>query len=195
MNELCFGIQKVHVSSSTSVSNEHPPSRIADGSMNTFWTSTGLYPQELSIALDTTAIIKKVEIISMGIKSVEISKSEIANATNWERISSRCDADDADGNIQRLSPEIIIPDAKASYVRVRIMSGWSDIVSVFKISIIGTPVDVGSPAAGKNSTIAFNSSIPSGPGSLSSRLGSGGNALGGHGDDQPYNGSPKALRK
>ncbi len=166
MIELCDGKSKALVTSSTSYCVEHPPSCISDGKLNTYWISTGLFPQEVSIALSERATIKRMEIVCMGIKSLELSKSDQSNAANWDTLSAKCNADDADGAIQRLSPEISAADCKASHVRIRILSGFSDIISIFKVNIIGTPVEADS-STGKSGHIS------AGPGSLSSRLAAG----------------------
>ena len=96
------------------------------------------------------------------------------NGASWDRLYAQR-VDDADGELQRLTPEIPA-GVKTGFIRIKITSGWSDICSVFSISMTGTPAAIGNPADGKNSTAAYQ-----GAGSLSSRLSSQGDT---------YNGSP-----
>jgi hypothetical protein len=115
----------------------------------------------------------------MGIKTVELCVGDAINSTNWEKIYNQ-KVDDADGELQRLNPDIPA-NVKTGFLRIRITSGWSDICSVFKVSVTGAASAIGNPLEGRNSTAAYQ-----GAGSLSSRL----SATGGV---DTYNGSPSSL--
>ena len=176
VQELCSGVRGVQVSSSTSHDATNPPIAIADGKPNSYWTSTGLFPQEVTIAFPNVSNVKRIEIVSMGIRSMEILRGDVISSSNWEKICSQ-GVDDADGELQRLSPSID-SETKTGFVRIKITAGWSDFVSIFNVSIIGSASQIGNPHDNKNSTAAYQ-----GSGSLSSRLGA-------SGGEAAYNGSP-----
>jgi len=186
-HEVCDGQRSVEVTSSTSWNPAHPPMHAADGRSDTFWVSTGMFPQELTVALPETCMLKRVELVSQNIRSLEVSVCHAKNwDAQWERLCVQRDVDDADGQLQRLSPNIG-QETKAAYLRIKVLAGYADIISIFKVCVTGTPVPPGNPADGKNITPAFNASpVPGvGGGSLASRM-----AMGGAGDST-YNGSPK----
>jgi hypothetical protein len=140
LRELCKSGYGTEASSSTSWDPMHSPSAIIDGKSGTYWISTGLFPQEVTIALPELSSIKKIEIVSQGIKQMEVLKCETLNTASWERICLQREVDDADGELQRLSPSIT-SDTRASHVRIKILTGWTDIVSIFKVSINGSTVN------------------------------------------------------
>jgi heat shock protein beta-11 len=178
-SELCYNVKGVEVTSSTGHSASHPPSAVADGNSRTFWTSTGMYPQELTIALASVSDIKKIEIMGMGIRNMEVLTGDaLTSSSNWEIIDKKR-VDDADGELQRLTPDVP-NNIKSGFVKIKIITGWSDIISIFKISITGTPSAIGNPYDNKNSTAAYSGTGAAG--SLGSRLS-------GSGVDT-YNGSP-----
>jgi hypothetical protein len=184
--ELCDG-KRCEVSSSTSHSVHYPPSAVSDGVSSTFWSSTGLYPQELTIGLNSITDIKRIEFISCGIKSVQILKGDSLNSSannSWEIIYSQKKCDDSDGEIQILTPDIP-SDIRTGYIKIKILSGYYDICNIYKVSIIGTQSDIGNPAKGKNTSSAYLAA-----GSLSSRLGSMSVGSSGSGNGEIYNGSP-----
>ena len=177
VHELCYNARGVEVTSSTGYSPSHPPQAVADGNGRTFWTSTGMFPQEITVALPNVSDLKKIEIMSMGIRSMEVSTGDAMNSSSsWESICNQR-VDDADGELQRLTPDIPT-GIKTGFIRIKITSGWSDIVSVFKVGISGTTSAIGNPHDNKNSTAAYQ-----GAGSLGSRLSSTSGI-------DTYNGSP-----
>jgi hypothetical protein len=122
--------------SASSCDNRLPPNSIIDGKSNTYWMSTGSFPQEIILQLGEPSLVKSVELISTGLRNIELSKCEGAQANTWEKVSTS-EADDADGEIQRLT--LNIPARlQATFLRIRITSGWCDYVSLYKLSVIGS---------------------------------------------------------
>jgi heat shock protein beta-11 len=51
----------------TSCSDERfPPENMLDGKDNTFWITTGLYPQEFVLALEKCIVISKITTLSLN---------------------------------------------------------------------------------------------------------------------------------
>ena len=151
--ELVNGNKSAVLSSPSSYHIEHPPSNANDGSDSTFWITTGLFPQELLISLQDICIIKKIDILCTGVREVEIAKcdSKGVNMNSWVTIQQLVKVDDADGGLQRLSPNLSLAPSplldgeeqfsnapaalKAGFLRIRFIRGWTDTVAVYRVSV------------------------------------------------------------
>jgi hypothetical protein len=69
--------------------------------------------------LGESSSIKSVEIVSIGIKSIELYKCEGYNASSWETIS-KAEADDADSKVQRLSLQLPKKVISAKFLRFQV---------------------------------------------------------------------------
>lgn len=181
--ELVNGNKSAVLSSPSSYHIEHPPSNANDGSDSTFWITTGLFPQELLISLQDICIIKKIDILCTGVREVEIAKcdSKGVNMNSWVTIQQLVKVDDADGGLQRLSPNLSLAPSplldgeeqfsnapaalKAGFLRIRFIRGWTDTVAVYRVSILGIP----STASVKGGGTGVGSNVSS-PHSLASRM-------------------------
>ena len=137
MSEICFGKPGVDVWSSTCTSLEHPPRCILDGNPKSFWASTGMFPQEIVISLSGNSLIKTLSLMSIGIKRLEVLKCDTYSGSTWSRLSLD-EVDDADLQVQRLTPHFDDVN-KASLIKLRILDAYQDVVSIFKVSILGSP--------------------------------------------------------
>lgn len=119
-SELASETVGAAILSASSYDFQYPPSAIIDGNPSTFWLTTGSFPQEFVLQLGQTSSIKSVEIVSCGLRNIELFKTEGIHANSWERVSS-AEADDADGEIQRLSITVP-PRMTASFLRIKVES-------------------------------------------------------------------------
>ena len=117
--ELASDAMGATVTSASSCDMQHPPSAIIDGNSSTFWLTTGSFPQEIVLQLGESSSIRSVELISIGIRNIELYKCEGPQANSWEKISSS-EADDADGDIQRLSLQLSSSKLTATFLRLRV---------------------------------------------------------------------------
>jgi len=133
--ELAIASAGSSITSASSYDNDHPPKSIMED-IDTFWVSTGSYPQELILQLGEPSMIKSIDIISTSIRQIELSKCESSQANTWD-VVSQAEAGDGDGDVQRLSLNIP-PRLTATYLRVKILSGWSDYITIHRMSVLGT---------------------------------------------------------
>ncbi|KAM9283409.1 intraflagellar transport protein 25 homolog isoform 2-T2 [Morus bassanus] len=96
----------------TSSDEQHPAESVADGSSETFWTTTGMFPQEFIIGFP---------------KCVKISK-----------VAIQCylDLQHTEGQLQ--TEEFPLPDFQATYLRFIIKSAFDHFVSVHRVMAEGT---------------------------------------------------------
>ena len=126
----------------------------------------GIYPGDLVVRFGEHSSIRSVEIISVGIRRLEILKCDGGATAAWDSLCTE-DCDDADGGIQHLSPNIPYGE-KAAHIKLRILSGYGSFVCVYKCGATGSATGEGSASPGKGK---YNKRDLAGPGSLSSRLG------------------------
>ncbi|XP_052448206.1 intraflagellar transport protein 25 homolog isoform X2 [Carassius gibelio] len=76
----------------TSSDENHPPENIVDGKTETFWISTGVFPQELMIRFPDNKSIFNVSIHSYNIKRLRIEKGSSDDAYQCEAVADtgRC---------------------------------------------------------------------------------------------------------
>ncbi|XP_033623438.1 intraflagellar transport protein 25 homolog isoform X9 [Fukomys damarensis] len=62
--DLCLSSEGAEVILATSSDEKHPPENIIDGNAETFWTTTGMFPQEFIICFHKHVKIEKIIIQS-----------------------------------------------------------------------------------------------------------------------------------
>jgi hypothetical protein len=132
--ELAIESAGASVISASSFDVSHPPKSIMEDT-NTFWMSTGSFPQELILQLGEPSLVKSIDLVATGIRSIELSKCEGTQANTWESVCKE-EAGDGDGDVQRLSLQVP-PRLTATYLRVKIYSGWADYISIHRMSVLG----------------------------------------------------------
>ena len=106
MSELATESQGCSVISASSNDLLHLPDSILGGyDKQTFWMSTGIFPQEIVVQLGAASLIKSVDIVSMGIRKLQLDKCDGPQANSWEIVSA-AEANDSDGELQRLSLQV-----------------------------------------------------------------------------------------
>lgn len=121
------------ITSSTSFDPQHPPLAIIDGNESTFWSSTGLFPQEFVMKLRGSAKIERIRTLTTGIKKLIIEASDGA-ALSWDKVLEIELPDNGD----RIQVESLqTPKLIASYLKFKIMDGYSNFVTFQKVSLEG----------------------------------------------------------
>lgn len=174
-NQIADGAPGVEASSPSCWDPLHPPHHAVNSNPHTFWSSTGLFPSELVVTFGEHSTVRTIEITSVGIRRLEVMKSEGlggVNTSTWEQMALE-DVDDADGGIQRLAPNIPFGE-RASAIKLRIVSGHTPFVSIYRVSVTGAATaanKVSSKAGNKFNSSHSTRATDLGKGSLSSRLG------------------------
>lgn len=118
MSELANEFSGASVLSSSSYDMKHPPSSVIDGEYNTFWLTTGSFPQEIVIQLGELSQIKGVEVVSTGIRKIDLSKCEGSQANMWESIAEM-EVSDSENDVQKISLQAP-PRVTAQYLRIKV---------------------------------------------------------------------------
>ncbi|XP_016774318.1 intraflagellar transport protein 25 homolog isoform X3 [Pan troglodytes] len=112
--DLCLSSEGSEVILATSSDEKHPPENIIDGNPETFWTTTGMFPQEFIICFHKHVRIERLV------------------------IQSYFDLVHTEGQLQ--NEEIVAHDGSATYLRFIILSAFDHFASVHSVSAEGTVV-------------------------------------------------------
>ena len=69
----------------SSYDERNPPSNIFSSNKKEFFSSTGMFPQELCIQFETEKVVRGITITSYGIKRVEIQTCENDSVVNFTK--------------------------------------------------------------------------------------------------------------
>ncbi|CAL8346900.1 unnamed protein product [Lota lota] len=109
-----------------------PPQNIIDGNTDTFWMSTGMFPQEFIIRLAESTGIDLVTIDSYNVKSLKIEKNTLDTFSDFQLVAET-EFELTEGQLQ--SNAISLKGTTASHLRFIITSGYDHVVSVHRVSI------------------------------------------------------------
>nr|XP_023405332.1 intraflagellar transport protein 25 homolog isoform X2 [Loxodonta africana] len=103
----------------------------------TFWTTTGIFPQEFIICFHKHVRIEKLVIQSYFVRTLRIEKSTSKEPVDFEQWIER-DLVHTEGQLQ--NEEIMARDGYATYLRFIIVSAFDHFASVHSVSAEGIAV-------------------------------------------------------
>jgi len=118
----------------SSFDDRHPPQNILNNNKE-FWSTTGLYPQELILNLDTATNINSVNISSYGIKKISIESCENDSAINFIKQAEIFDVPFRDGKIQSFFLTFSGNKKMSKLIRIIIEEGYDDFCSLYNITL------------------------------------------------------------
>ncbi|EDO48843.1 predicted protein [Nematostella vectensis] len=121
----------------SSYDENYPPENVIDGTLDTFWPTTGLFPQELILSFNSLMSIRMIKIMCSNVKDLQIQKSTKTDPVDFETLAEK-EFENTDGQMQM--EDIKIPVTSACHIRFVIKSGFDHFISIHKISIEGTAV-------------------------------------------------------
>ncbi|KAF0308201.1 Intraflagellar transport protein 25 [Amphibalanus amphitrite] len=130
MGDLGLSASGTSIVQASSFDARYPPKCIVDGRMDTFWMTTGLYPQQFVLKLPGLHALDKISIQTYNAFQHQAGKLQT----------------------ETVSPQ----DVTANYLRFRILTGHAPFVSVHRMSISGretrTPIAMDRPPSGEQGT-------------------------------------------
>lgn len=104
-NVFLYIMSATEVIFSTSYDDKYPPSNILNENNNgMFWSSTGLYPQEIVLSLGISKSISKIYIKGMNLKRISIESCENDSAVKFICICDSLKIEESKG-IQEITCE------------------------------------------------------------------------------------------
>ncbi|XP_070642612.1 intraflagellar transport protein 25 homolog isoform X1 [Bos indicus] len=135
--DLCLSSEGTEVIFATSSDEKHPPENMIDGNPETFWTTTGMFPQEFIICFHKHVRIEKLVIQSYFVRTLRIEKSTSKEPVDFEQWIER-DLVHTEGQLQ--NEEILARDGHVTYLRFIIVSAFDHFASVHSVSAEGVAV-------------------------------------------------------
>ena len=117
----------------SSYDEKNPPSNIFSSNKKEFFSSTGMFPQELCIQFETEKIVKGVSITSYGIKKVEIQTCENDSVVNFTKQAEQGDVPSSSG-LQNISLTLG-KGPRVKVLKIVILEGYEDFFTIQQVSI------------------------------------------------------------
>eukprot|EP00035_Acanthoeca_spectabilis_P017786 m.375140 g.375140 ORF g.375140 m.375140 type:complete len:145 (-) comp16698_c0_seq3:3806-4240(-) len=140
MKNVALEATGAQVSHTTSWDPNHAPETVIDGSDVTFWTTTGLFPQELIITFDSVVQVEAIESRTFNVKNMKILRSVSMFPTEFNEICSSDIPENENGQQQRFSHKVNATAVR--HLKFVFVSGWDDFVGVYSLEVLGENVDL-----------------------------------------------------
>ncbi|KAK3873755.1 hypothetical protein Pcinc_021262 [Petrolisthes cinctipes] len=128
---------------STSHDPTFPPTAILDGRNDTYWASSGLYPQVVVVSLPTITSVTSLDLLAYNVRKVVVARSVKNQPTDFEDVIER-ELPHDEGKLQNsvLSSEPMT----ASHLKITIVEGHDHFCSVHKVTVVGSATSAGGQA-------------------------------------------------
>ncbi|XP_029474525.1 intraflagellar transport protein 25 homolog [Rhinatrema bivittatum] len=134
MGDVCLSSVGARVVLATSSDEHYAPENILDGKSETFWTTTGMFPQEFIISFSGLVKINKLSVQCYLVRSLKIEKSISKDPIHFERCAQK-DLEHSEGQLQ--IEEFMLSGSQATHLRFIIESGYDHFVSIHRVMADG----------------------------------------------------------
>jgi heat shock protein beta-11 len=117
---------------SSSFDDKFQPSNIFSSGKD-FWVTTGLYPQELIIQLDSAKSINSINISCYAVKKIVIESCENESAVNFVKQAEMIDIPFNEGKLQEFFLNFS-SSSKVKILKVKVEEGYDDFCSIHNIN-------------------------------------------------------------
>eukprot|EP00118_Oscarella_pearsei_P000178 m.4381 g.4381 ORF g.4381 m.4381 type:complete len:139 (+) comp10630_c0_seq1:28-444(+) len=121
----------------TSNDPNHPCQNIIDGDKTTFWSTTGLFPQEFILSFQSLMSLSVVQVWCSNVKLLVIERSVKAEPVDFEIIFDK-ELENTDGRLQM--EQFQAENTSACHLKFVIASGYAQFSSVHSVVVDGEPV-------------------------------------------------------
>ncbi|XP_043941403.1 intraflagellar transport protein 25 homolog isoform X1 [Protopterus annectens] len=123
----------------TSSDEKHTPENIIDGRTDTFWMTTGMFPQQFIISFSNPIKINTVTIQCYNVRCLSIEKSASTEVANFEKCTEK-ELQHVEGQLQ--TEEFALSQIRATHLRFTIKSGFDHFVSVHRVMVEGSASNI-----------------------------------------------------
>lgn len=137
MFDVALSSAGAQVCFATSSHEDYSPDNIIDGSQDTFWASTGLFPQEFIITFASLMNLNNIKLEGCNVKQIVVERSVQNEPVDFEPIAEK----ELEGTAgQQQFEEFSTSGATAQHLRFTIKSGHDHFLAIHKISVDGTAI-------------------------------------------------------
>ena len=118
----------------SSYDEKNPPDNIFDQSKKKFFTSTGMYPQEICIQFEPFKIVNNVSITGSGIKKIAIHTCENDSAVNFIKQAEQKNVPNS-GGLQSLKLDLK-KSPRVKVMKIEVLEGYDDFFSIHTFGVL-----------------------------------------------------------
>jgi len=139
LHNLALSAEGAFISHATSRDPRFLPENVIDGDMRTFWISTGMFPQELMVALPSLSSLNAVRVYTTNVKSMSLECGESKTGDFSQLFSVELERQQP--MLRQRQTGKVRRTTHARYLRLRILNGWKQFVAVHALVAEGAPVE------------------------------------------------------
>eukprot|EP00899_Mesostigma_viride_P004102 jgi/Mesvir1/13693/Mv02126-RA.1 len=121
----------------TSSDSRHPPENVLSSKENCFWTTTGMFPQEIIITLKGKLEVTKIKLSTTSVKKVIVERTEGPQPSKFEKLFE-VELQDKGNRMQTESHQV--GNIPAKHLKLILVSAWDDFATVHKVIVEGVPI-------------------------------------------------------
>nr|2YC2_A Chain A, INTRAFLAGELLAR TRANSPORT PROTEIN 25 [Chlamydomonas reinhardtii]2YC2_B Chain B, INTRAFLAGELLAR TRANSPORT PROTEIN 25 [Chlamydomonas reinhardtii]2YC4_A Chain A, INTRAFLAGELLAR TRANSPORT PROTEIN 25 [Chlamydomonas reinhardtii]2YC4_B Chain B, INTRAFLAGELLAR TRANSPORT PROTEIN 25 [Chlamydomonas reinhardtii] len=110
-----------------------PPENMLDGKDNTFWVTTGMFPQEFVLRLESCIRVSKITTLSLNVRKLAVEKCDQDKPDQFEKVFEVELANRGD----RLQTEVHQVNIRAKYLKFILLQGHGEFATVNRVSVVG----------------------------------------------------------
>ena len=118
---------------SSSYDEKNPPENILSPSKDKFFSSTGMFPQEIYIQFDSVKPVNSVGISSYGIKKLSVQTCENDSVVNFKTQAEKDKIENNQG-MQRINLNLN-KQPKVKVLKIEVLEGYEDFFSIHSVDI------------------------------------------------------------
>ncbi len=118
---------------SSSYDEKNPPENIFEPSKKTFFSSTGMFPQEICIQFEPIKTVNNVNITGYGIKKIAIHTCE--NDSAHFKIQSEQDKIPNSNGLQNIKLELK-KNPKTRVLKIEVLEGYEDFFTIHNVNVL-----------------------------------------------------------
>ena len=118
---------------SSSYDEKNPPENIFDNSTKKFFSSTGMFRQEICIQFDNPKPVKSVGVVSYGIKKISIQTCENDSAVNFKTQAEQNEIPNSNG-LQKIKLNLV-KNPNVKVLKIEVLEGYEDFFTIHNVDI------------------------------------------------------------
>ncbi len=115
---------------SSSFDDKFSPQNILLPGNSNFWSTTGLFPQELLIQLDSQRKVGSLSISAYGVKSLHVETSESDSSVTFTKQAEMVEIPLHDGKLQEFTLNFSSGSNKIKIIKLTITEGYTNFCTI-----------------------------------------------------------------
>ena len=118
----------------SSYDEKHPPENIFDNNKKTFFSSTGMFPQEICVQFEPFKIVNNVSLTGYGIKKIAIHTCENDSAVNFIKQIEQNDVPKSNG-LQSIKLDLK-KSPRVKVMKIEVLEGYEDYFTIHTFGVL-----------------------------------------------------------